>query len=81
MTGLLREGIREGITHHNASMFKLRGQLESFENTPVEDSGFYKQFARMPEILGIDQQQPEVQAIQNEAKASCIKVYINYQAT
>ena len=72
MADLFREGIKEGITHHNASMFGLKKQFEALESTPAEESGFYKQFARMPEILGVDSLQPEIQAMQAEAKASLI---------
>ena len=40
---MLREGIKEKITHHNASMFRVKKQFEVIENTTVEDSAFYKQ--------------------------------------
>jgi uncharacterized protein (DUF885 family) len=68
ITELLKQGIEEEITHHNASMFRVRKQFEVILNSPVEKTDFYKQFQKMPETLGISQDSPEVIGIQEEAK-------------
>ena len=70
---LLKQGIEEEITHHNASMFRVKKQFEAILSSPVEKTDFYKQFLKMPETLGISPDSPEVTGIQEEAKV-CVVV-------
>jgi len=78
---LLKQGIEEEITHHNASMFRVKKQFETILNSPVEETDFYKQFHKMPETLGISPDLPELIAIQEEAKVDAWQKHSKFNSS
>ena len=65
---LLVEGAKKGITYANESIHKAEDQFKGLQVSKVEDSKFFKQFAKIKKNVP-NIQEDDAARIQNEAKA------------